>query len=222
MPRGTHTITKKDNLSITGVVIIFCTYYSSLGALAYETFGHHWPVFQERKMNTFSMVFFPWVTLLHFPLFLQSAVVLHFLCDFQNKWKNRLFPRVAFPKGTLFCIFHLSAIHYLGEMLRHVSVWGHAIAQAVSYQILTTDTCVHSQISPYGICAKVHCPIVQTIWSVTKQHENDGGFHKWSFINLTVTWNLNCLKANKQCICSNLSFMRNPAIHFQLNTSHTL
>jgi hypothetical protein len=54
-------------------------------------------------------------------------------------------------------------------------------------------------------CAKVHCSVVQTIWRLTKQ-ENYCGINVWSFIKLTMTWNQNCLKANKH-LYNKLSYM---------------
>jgi hypothetical protein len=48
---------------------------------------------------------------------------------------------------------------------------------------------------------------VQTIWHLTKQWENYCGSNNWSFIKLTMTLNLNCLKANTQRLYNKLSCM---------------
>jgi hypothetical protein len=53
-------------------------------------------------------------------------------------------------------------------------------------------------------CAKIHYSVVQTIWHLTIQYENYCGISNWSFIKLTMTWNQNCLKANKQRLYNHL------------------
>jgi hypothetical protein len=51
------------------------------------------------------------------------------------------------------CLLNLmSCLHYVNLKSSTLGLPGRAMAQAVSRQLITTDACVHAQVSPCGIC----------------------------------------------------------------------